>query len=221
MCIRDRDYNLVLTHAVLLISSWCFLAPMAIVFKRNPTTLACLDLSRKVAGYPLAFLLHGIFMGTAVLFTFIGVMIALIGFDRRATDEHISLGVSVFAIAVFQPVPALFCRPEHDSPKRIYFKILHIVGGVTACVLGIVNVWLGIDNFKTLWNKCEGPSFTIAMFALLGVVAVLAVVLEVLKCCKGSPQPETVPAPETEMESDPEQAARKEDKDQIGVTDKA
>lgn len=175
----EVNHDLVLVHGSLLLVSWAFLAPMAFIIKRNPTTL--LDLSVKVCGYPLAFLLHAILMLTSVVFTITGVLIALIGFDRRALLGHFPIGVVVFCVVVFQPIPALFCRPEHGEPRRKYFNWIHWAGGGIALSLGAVNVILGTMNYKTLWSNCIAPSFIGCAAAGIGFCVVVFVVTEILR----------------------------------------
>eukprot|EP00656_Telonema_subtile_P010212 TRINITY_DN14892_c0_g1_i3.p1 TRINITY_DN14892_c0_g1~~TRINITY_DN14892_c0_g1_i3.p1 ORF type:complete len:286 (-),score=65.55 TRINITY_DN14892_c0_g1_i3:62-919(-) len=173
------SHDLVLLHGSLLLIAWALLAPLGFIIKRNPNTL--FDLSGKVCGYPLAFLLHGIMMSTAVCFTVTGVLIALIGFDQRALFGHYPIGVVVFIVVAIQPFPALFCRPDHGQPKRKYFNWVHWLGGGLALTLGAINVILGTMNYRTLWNNCIAPTFIGCAAASIGFVAVLGIVCEVLR----------------------------------------
>eukprot|EP00657_Telonema_sp_P-1_P002686 TRINITY_DN16207_c0_g1_i1.p1 TRINITY_DN16207_c0_g1~~TRINITY_DN16207_c0_g1_i1.p1 ORF type:complete len:162 (+),score=51.16 TRINITY_DN16207_c0_g1_i1:1-486(+) len=120
-------------------------------------------------------------MSTAVVFTITGVSIALAGFDHRALYGHGIIGVVVFIAALVQPLPALFCRPDHGQPKRKYFNRVHWSFGSLALVLGAVNVLLGTFNYMTLWDNCTAPVFIGCAAAGIGGVVVLGVVLEALR----------------------------------------
>ena len=127
-------------------------------------------------------------MLAAVVFTIVGVAIALLKFDRRALFGHYPLGLVVFAIVCFQPLPALICRPEHGQPRRKYFNWVHWLGGGLALGLGAVNVILGTLNYSTLWDNCVAPSFIFLAAAGIGFVVVLGIVLEVVRCQQAKPE---------------------------------
>jgi hypothetical protein len=159
-----------------MLIAWAFLAPTAWLIKRHQDGVNYLTGGTvKIFGYPLPFLLHGSFMLTAVFLTIVGGSIALITFPRRAMSGHLPIGYTVIAVAIFQPFPALFCRPEHDSPRRKYFNWVHKAGGATALILGPINVFLGCLNYRFLWDNCGVAQwYTLASIGVgLAVLAAL------------------------------------------------
>lgn len=170
--------NLVLLHGAFMICAWAFFAPVAWLIKRHVKTLPSLNLGRKVAGFPLAFLLHGGLMLSAVICTIIGVSIAFADFDWRSIGAHGPIGIIVFILAIWQPLPAILCRPSHESPRRIWFNRVHRTGGALALLLGALNVILGTMNYRTLWDNCIAPIFMGIAFALIGILALSAIILE-------------------------------------------
>uniref|UniRef100_A0A7S1ATV7 Cytochrome b561 domain-containing protein n=1 Tax=Noctiluca scintillans TaxID=2966 RepID=A0A7S1ATV7_NOCSC len=176
------NHDSVLAHGSLLIVAWAFLAPGAFLVKRHAPIIPRLNLTRMVKGYPLHFLIHACLMLAVVLLTIIAVSIAVAGFDRRALYGHLPVGFAVVAVAFIQPFPALFCRPDKESPKRVYFNWFHRAGGAFCLFFGAVNVVLGAMNYRVLWDPCRAS--IIIGFALGGVSLsiCLGVVLEVYRC---------------------------------------
>ncbi|KAJ8504127.1 hypothetical protein OPV22_005013 [Ensete ventricosum] len=57
---------------------------------------------------------------------------------------HRSIGMALFSLATLQ-VFALFLRPNKDHKYRFYWNIYHHLVGYTVIILGIVNVFEGLD----------------------------------------------------------------------------
>ena len=174
-------YDLVIAHGGMLLLAWLWLAPMAALIKRHAATVPFLApfLTAKVGGkYPVAFLLHGGLMLLAVLLTCIAVGIALGRFDSRAQYGHGTIGVIVLLLALWQPLPALLCRPDHGSPRRSLFNRVHRTGAGALLLLAVVNVFLGIRNFDLLWDQCTVPVFVGFAGAGLGLWLLVSLGLE-------------------------------------------
>jgi len=174
------DRTLVHLHGACMLMAWAFIAPIAAIIKRHQFILPFGLSEVKVGKFPIGFVIHGVMMLTAVLLTLIGGIIALGGFDRRAVFGHFPIGLIVIVLAFWQPLPAIFCRPEHDSPRRKYFNWVHGIGGRVCIFLGVVNVFLGCFNFQTLWDNCTSMGWWIP--AALGVLT--AIVLAILMECR-------------------------------------
>ena len=157
----SNRHTLVIIHGTLLLLAWAFIAPTAYLIKHNMVHYSCL--TSKVYNLPLGFVLHGSLMLTAVLFTIVGVGIALHSFDHRAVYGHLQIGVLVLCLAIWQPLPALFCRPAHGNKRRPAFNRVHRWGGFLCLILGGLNTFLGFLNYKTLWDNCNAPNFLVAV----------------------------------------------------------
>lgn len=179
-----------------MILAWVVLAPCAFLFKRYPKNAFGIDLTKtkvfkQVAGlpmfpedfggFPLSFFLHASFMTMAVIFTIAGGSIALSRFDGRVLAGHGGIGLTVILLAIWQPLPAYWCRRAHGHPSRVYFDFIHKLGGRTLLFLGPVNVLLGLFNYWTLWDPCRFPIF-LAIVAIIDVTVVgVALTLECKK----------------------------------------
>jgi hypothetical protein len=80
--------GIVIAHGSLLIVAWAFCAPIAALIKRHAATLPSLNLTRKVRGFPLAFLLHASIMSVAAMLTIVAVGLAFSNFKWRAIAGH-------------------------------------------------------------------------------------------------------------------------------------
>mmetsp|Transcript_41574 Transcript_41574/g.75347 ORF Transcript_41574/g.75347 Transcript_41574/m.75347 type:complete len:367 (+) Transcript_41574:56-1156(+) len=178
--------GLVHLHGACMLLAWAFIAPLAAVIKRHQFRLPFGLAEVRVRKFPLGFVLHGAMMLTAVVLTLIGGIVALGAFERRAVAAHFPIGVAVILLAFWQPLPAIFCRPEHDSPRRKYFNWIHGGGGRLCIFCGVLNVFLGCYNFQTLWDNCTALGWWIP--AAFGVFTslVLAIVMECV-ARKGGP----------------------------------
>jgi len=175
------NQDLVKLHAILQSVAWGVLAPCAVVIKRFRPFMG----DRKVGKYPLAFLLHGALMSTAIIFCVTGVIIAFAAFDHRTTKAHAPLGMIVMILAFIQPWPAIFCRPDHESPKRKFFTIAHVGNGVLLILLAPVVCVLGMLNYKDLWDESVAP-FGAIVYAGFGISLVVGIALQVKKSMAGS-----------------------------------
>mmetsp|Transcript_55492 Transcript_55492/g.132287 ORF Transcript_55492/g.132287 Transcript_55492/m.132287 type:complete len:368 (-) Transcript_55492:253-1356(-) len=165
-------------HGACMLIAWAVLAPFAAIIKRHMTRLPFGLSEVKVGKFPIGFVIHGAMMLTAVTLTLVGGILALGAFDRRAVAGHFPIGLVVMILAIWQPLPAIFCRPEHDSPNRKYFNWVHVGGGRLCIFLGVVNVFLGAYNFRTLWDNCTAMGWFIAASLAIVAAIVTAVVME-------------------------------------------
>uniref|UniRef100_A0A671P8R3 Putative ferric-chelate reductase 1 n=1 Tax=Sinocyclocheilus anshuiensis TaxID=1608454 RepID=A0A671P8R3_9TELE len=102
---------------------------------------------RNILGQRVWFQLHRMLMVLTVLLTLVGFVLPFMyrgGWSKRA-GIHPYLGCVVVALAVIQPVIALF-RPAPDASRRYIFNWMHFGTGTAAQVVAVVTIFLGIHQ---------------------------------------------------------------------------
>uniref|UniRef100_A0A673MT76 Putative ferric-chelate reductase 1 n=1 Tax=Sinocyclocheilus rhinocerous TaxID=307959 RepID=A0A673MT76_9TELE len=102
---------------------------------------------RNILGQKVWFQLHRMLMTITVLLTLVGFVLPFMyrgGWSKRA-GIHPYLGCVVMALAVIQPVMALF-RPAPDASRRYIFNWMHFGTGTVAQVVAVVTIFLGIHQ---------------------------------------------------------------------------
>ncbi|XP_016134454.1 putative ferric-chelate reductase 1 isoform X1 [Sinocyclocheilus grahami] len=102
---------------------------------------------RNILGQKVWFQLHRMLMTITVLLTLVGFVLPFMyrgGWSKRA-GIHPYLGCVVMALAVIQPVMALF-RPAPDASRRYIFNWMHFGTGRVAQVVAVVTIFLGIHQ---------------------------------------------------------------------------
>ncbi|KAH7862620.1 hypothetical protein Vadar_007290 [Vaccinium darrowii] len=82
---------------------------------------------------------------------------------------HRTIGIALFCLATVQ-VFALFLRPKKDHKYRFYWNIYHHIIGYAILVLGILNVFKGLD---ILLPEKKWRSAYIIVISVLGGIALL------------------------------------------------
>ncbi|XP_031275448.1 cytochrome b561 and DOMON domain-containing protein At3g25290-like [Pistacia vera] len=85
------------------------------------------------------------------------------------SHHHRNIGIALFCLATAQ-IFALFLRPKKDHKYRFYWNIYHHGVGYAILVLGILNIFKGLDilNHAEKWKTVY-----IIVIAVLGGIAVL------------------------------------------------
>ncbi|XP_062022780.1 cytochrome b561 and DOMON domain-containing protein At3g25290-like [Rosa rugosa] len=156
-----KDRNI---HGILNAVSWGFLFPLGIIIARYIRTFPSAD--------PAWFYLH---ISCQISAYAIGVAGWATGLKlgRGEYTTHRNIGITLFTFATVQMF-ALFLRPGKDHKYRLYWNIYHHSVGYAILVLGIVNIFKGLDilNPTNHWKT----AYIIAICVLGGI----AVVLEIL-----------------------------------------
>ncbi|XP_057178358.1 putative ferric-chelate reductase 1 isoform X1 [Triplophysa rosa] len=100
-----------------------------------------------ILGQKVWFQLHRGLMTLTVLLTLVGFVLPFMyrgGWSKRA-GLHPYLGCVVMALAVIQPVMALF-RPAPDASRRYIFNWMHFGTGTLAQIVSVITVFLGIHQ---------------------------------------------------------------------------
>ena len=92
---------------------------------------------------------------------------------------HKCIGCTLFALATIQVLVGRFCRPNKQHKKRIYWEGFHYAVGYGTIILGIINIYKGLDILepgKSVWRI----AYTVIIIALGCIAAVLEAITWIL-----------------------------------------
>ncbi|XP_059660050.1 cytochrome b561 and DOMON domain-containing protein At3g25290-like [Cornus florida] len=151
-------------HGILNAVSWGIMFPVGIIIARYLRTFQSAD--------PLWFYLH-------VFCQFSGYVIGVAGWGtglKLGSESkgvqytgHRNIGIALFSLATIQ-VFALLLRPKKDHKLRFYWNIYHHGVGYAILVLGIINVFKGLEM---LHPAQKWKSAYIVVISVLGGIALL------------------------------------------------
>ncbi|KAF3435904.1 hypothetical protein FNV43_RR22996 [Rhamnella rubrinervis] len=151
-------------HGILNAVSWGLLFPIGAIIARYLRTFQSTD--------PAWFYLHISCQISAYAIGVAGWGTGLkLGSESKGIQHtgHRNIGIALFSLATVQ-IFALFIRPKKEHKYRFYWNIYHHGLGYTILVLGILNVFKGLD---ILLPEKKWKSAYIIAIGVLGVIAVL------------------------------------------------
>ncbi|KAF3453373.1 hypothetical protein FNV43_RR03813 [Rhamnella rubrinervis] len=92
---------------------------------------------------------------------------------------HECIGCTLFALATIQVVVGRFCRPNKQHIRRIYWELFHYAVGYGTIILGIINIYKGLNILepgKSVWRI----AYTVIIIALGCIAAVLEAITWIL-----------------------------------------
>ncbi|KAJ6808512.1 putative cytochrome b561 and DOMON domain-containing protein [Iris pallida] len=155
-------------HGVLNAVSWGILLPLGAIIARYLKTFKSAD--------PAWFYLH---VSCQLIGYAVGVAGWATGLNLGSKSKgiqyttHRNIGITLFALGTVQ-LFALFLRPNKDHKYRLYWNIYHHSVGYTVIVLGVVNVFKGLQILQPLHKWKE------AYIVVICILAGIAVLLEVV-----------------------------------------
>nr|GEX61685.1 cytochrome b561 and DOMON domain-containing protein At3g25290-like [Tanacetum cinerariifolium] len=158
---RNKKRNI---HGILNAVSWGILFPVGIIIARYLRTFPSAD--------PAWFYLHAFCQVSAYAIGVAGWGTGLkLGSESKGItfSTHRNIGITLFCLATVQ-VFALFLRPNKDHKFRFYWNIYHHGIGYSILVLGILNVFKGLD---ILSPESKWRSAYIIVISTLGAIALL------------------------------------------------
>ncbi|XP_057808331.1 cytochrome b561 and DOMON domain-containing protein At3g25290-like [Salvia miltiorrhiza] len=170
-------------HGVLNVVSWGIMFPTGIIIARYLKVFPSAD--------PAWFYLHVSCQVSAYAIGVAGWGTGLkLGSESKSITHsvHRNIGITLFVFATLQ-VFALLLRPKKDHKLRIYWNIYHHGIGYSVAVLGILNVFKGLDILQ------PDPKWRRAYIVVIAVLGGIALSLEaftwvvVLKRKKASTKP--------------------------------
>lgn len=162
---RNKKRNI---HGILNAVSWGILFPVGIIIARYLRTFPSAD--------PAWFYLHAFCQVSAYAIGVAGWGTGLkLGSESKGVtfSTHRNIGITLFCLATVQ-VFALFLRPNKDHKFRFYWNIYHHGIGYAILILGIINVFKGLD---ILSPESKWRSAYIIVISTLGAIALLLEVI--------------------------------------------
>ncbi|PWA58770.1 auxin-responsive family protein [Artemisia annua] len=158
---KTRKRNI---HGILNSVSWGILFPMGIMIARYLRTWTSAD--------PAWFYLHGFLQVSAYTTGVAGWATGLkLGSESKGVTYtgHRNIGIALFCLATLQ-VCGVFLRPKNGHKLRFYWNIYHHGTGYAVIVLGILNVFKGLEILSpaTKWKQ----AYTIVICSL-GLIALV------------------------------------------------
>ncbi|XP_076930260.1 cytochrome b561 and DOMON domain-containing protein At3g25290-like [Bidens hawaiensis] len=162
---RTRKKNI---HGILNAVSWGILFPVGIIIARYLRAFPSAD--------PAWFYLHAFCQVSGYAVGVAGWATGLkLGSDSKGVtyNTHRDIGIALFSLATVQ-VFALFLRPNKDHKFRFYWNIYHHGIGYAILVLGVINVFKGLDILspESKWRT----SYIVVISTLGGIALLLEVI---------------------------------------------
>ncbi|KAK2971404.1 hypothetical protein RJ640_025354 [Escallonia rubra] len=151
-------------HGILNAVSWGILFPIGAIVARYLRVFQSAD--------PAWFYLHASCQVSAYAIGVAGWGTGLkLGSESKGVtySSHRNIGIALFCLATVQ-IFALFLRPKKDHKYRHYWNIYHHGLGYSILVLGIINVFKGLD---ILDPSKKWKSAYVIVLAALGLIALL------------------------------------------------
>eukprot|EP01059_Diplonema_ambulator_P005579 TRINITY_DN15347_c0_g1_i1.p1 TRINITY_DN15347_c0_g1~~TRINITY_DN15347_c0_g1_i1.p1 ORF type:complete len:281 (+),score=43.89 TRINITY_DN15347_c0_g1_i1:35-844(+) len=175
------------THGTVLAIIWSYVVPSAIIVKSLGLRLGM------VAGYPLAFLLHGFLMFASVSVTTVFVGLSLAEFRSETTHAHRALGIALVCISWAQVFLGLAAPPK-DHYARFAFQLTHIAIGLGIMGMAVAQQVTGLYNMKMLYS--ESTAELQLLIVLVGVSVCFLAAVGVGSINRNPPQKSAEPANE-------------------------
>ncbi|KAF1876697.1 hypothetical protein Lal_00031509 [Lupinus albus] len=88
----------------------------------------------------------------AVLLTTTGAIMSIKNFNNLFNNNHQRLGVALYGIIWLQVLVGIF-RPQRGSKRRSLWFFAHWMLGIAVSILGILNVYIGLEAYKQKTSK--------------------------------------------------------------------
>ncbi|XP_068095853.1 putative ferric-chelate reductase 1 isoform X2 [Hyperolius riggenbachi] len=139
----SRSPLLIKFHGALMFVAWMTTVSIGVLVARffKPVWL-----SSTLCGEKIWFQVHRILMVTTLLLTAIAFVLPFL-YRRKWSNRagyHPYLGCIVMALAILQPLLAIF-RPPPQSPRRQMFNWTHWTGGTAARIIAVAAIFLGME----------------------------------------------------------------------------
>ncbi|XP_027774332.1 cytochrome b561 domain-containing protein At4g18260-like [Solanum pennellii] len=94
-------------------------------------------------------------------------------FDNSFTNNHQRIGLAVYAAIWLQAVTGIL-KPDRESKGRSIWFLVHWLLGVTVSLLGIINIYTGLQSYHTrtkrstsVWNLAFTVEIVVILFIYL------------------------------------------------------
>ncbi|EPB73029.1 DOMON domain protein [Ancylostoma ceylanicum] len=170
--------RLIKAHAILMILSWFFFVPTAVMFARF---LRASWPTMKPGGLLIWFHVHRTFNTIAILLSIASFVCILTanswewtGPGSQSSDwgkKHTMVGIFALCLCWIQPfVSAMRCNPAH--PRRQFFNWVHRGIGVIAMILATTTVCIAAIHFLSIWpHKISQTTLSLMPLVILLIMS--------------------------------------------------
>ncbi|KAL2494548.1 Cytochrome [Forsythia ovata] len=134
-------------HGILLWASMGFLMPLGVLTIRMSSTEECHRTRRKILFY-----VHAILQVLSVLLATVGAVLSIRKFENAFDNSHQRIGLALYG-AIYVQVLIGFRRPKRGTRNRSFWYLLHWILGTTICLVGIINVYTGLQAYHKRTSK--------------------------------------------------------------------
>ncbi|XP_009790167.1 cytochrome b561 domain-containing protein At4g18260-like [Nicotiana tabacum] len=157
----------IILHGFLLWVSMGFLMPIAILVMRMSNRQKC---GRRLK---LIFYTHASLQILSVILVITATTLSVINFENFFDNTHQRIGLALY-VAIWLPIVAGIFRPDKGSKRRGAWFCFHWLIGITVTLLGIVNIYTGLQAYhmKTMksisvWNWLFSAEVAVIAFIYL------------------------------------------------------
>ncbi|KAK1393391.1 Cytochrome b561 domain-containing protein [Heracleum sosnowskyi] len=132
-------YNITV-HGFLLWASMGFLMPVGILVIRMSNT------EQSGRRLKIMFYMHAILQILSVLLVTVGAVLSMRKFENAFNNNHQRLGLALYGVVWLQALIGFF-RPKRGNKRRSLWFLVHWSLGTMICLLGIINVYTGLQAY--------------------------------------------------------------------------
>ncbi|GFP78734.1 cytochrome b561 domain-containing protein at2g30890 [Phtheirospermum japonicum] len=88
----------------------------------------------------------------SVLLATAGAVMSIKYFDNSFNNDHQRIGLAFYVIMWFQAFLGIF-RPQRGSKGRSIWFLFHWVMGISVSLLGVINIYTGLQAYKKRTSK--------------------------------------------------------------------
>lgn len=157
----------VIVHGLVLWASLGFLTPIGTLIIR---------MSNREERRPKAriyFYVHLVIQMLSLVLATTGAIMSIKTFENSFNNHHQRIGLALYGAIWVQAILGFF-RPKRGSKKRSIWYFLHWIYGTMICIVGILNVYTGLEAYKkrtqrsvTLWTAVFTAQICILAFFYL------------------------------------------------------
>ncbi|XP_059282429.1 cytochrome b561 domain-containing protein At4g18260-like [Lycium ferocissimum] len=153
----------IILHGFLLWASMGFLMPIGILVIRMSNREEC-ERRLKIILY-----VHATLQILSLLLVTVAAIMSIESFDNSFTNNHQRIGLALYGAIWLQAATGVY-KPDRGSKGRSIWFPIHWLLGVTVSLLGINNIYTGLQNYHTRTMRSTSVwtlAFTVEIVVIL------------------------------------------------------
>ncbi|KAM3301406.1 cytochrome domain-containing protein [Capsicum chacoense] len=158
----------IILHGCLLWASMGFLMPIGILVIRMTNRHEQCGRRLKIILYT-----HTTLQILSFLLVTVATIMSIGNFDNSFTNNHQKIGLAIYGAIWLQAATGVF-KPDRESKGRSIWFSIHWLLGVTVSLLGIINIYTGLQSYHTrtmknisVWNLAFTVEIVVYLFIYL------------------------------------------------------